>query len=105
MGKRLRAGLMASPPWTWIKEKSYGGAATTAFRGIQLLNTITSVRWSGLAVREALPSLSTLASNSGQQYVRDRFLAFGMLSRTRQVSAVGRAGLPRPSLDVLPRPS
>ncbi|HEY3026516.1 MAG TPA: hypothetical protein VGJ55_10235, partial [Pyrinomonadaceae bacterium] len=79
--------------------------ATTAFRGIQLLNTITSVRWSGLAVREALPSLTTLASNYGQQYVRDRFLAFGMLSRARQVSAVGRAGLPRPSIDVLPRPS
>jgi len=83
----------------------YGGAATTAFRGIQLLNSITSVRWSGLAVREALPSLTTLASNYGQQYARDRFSAFGILSRARQVSAVGRAGLPRPSIDVLPRPS
>lgn len=83
----------------------YGGAATTAFRGIQLVNAITSVRWSGLAVREALPSLTSLASDYGREYVRDRITSFGMLSRARQISSLGRSGIPRPSIDSIPRPS
>jgi outer membrane protein assembly factor BamB len=84
----------------------YGGAATTAFRGIQLVNAVTSVRWSGLAVREALPSLTSLASNYGKEYVRDRISSYGMLSRARQISSLGRDGLPSlPSIDSLPRPS
>jgi len=84
----------------------YGGTAVSAFRGIQLINAVTSVRWSGLAVREALPSLTSLASNYGKEYVRDRISSYGMLARARQISSLDRNGLPRlPTIDSLPRPS
>lgn len=78
----------------------YGGAATTAFRGVQLLNSVSSLRWSGLAAREALPSLTTLASNYGREYVRDRIATYGVLSRARQMSSTRARSLPRPSVDV-----
>jgi len=84
----------------------YGGTATTAFRGIQLINAVTSVRWSGLAVREALPSLTSMATDYGKEYVRDRISSYGMLARARQISNIGRGGSPQlPTLDSLPRPS
>lgn len=64
----------------------YGSAASTAFRGFQLLNTIGSLRWSGLAAREALPSLTSLASNYAREHVRDRIVTFGSLSQIKQPS-------------------
>jgi outer membrane protein assembly factor BamB len=78
----------------------YGGAATTAFRGVQLLNSVSTLRWSGLAAREALPSLTTLASNYGRDYARDRVATFGVLSRAPQMSSTRPRSLPRPSVDV-----
>lgn len=84
----------------------YGSAATTAFRGVQLLNTISSFRWSGLAAREALPSLTSLASNYGREYARDRIATYGVLARARQASEFTTPRLPRmprPSVDVQER--
>lgn len=77
----------------------YGGAATTAFRGFQLLNSISALRWSGLATHTALPNLTSLATNYSREYARERFSSFGLLSRARQSS--GRVpAVPRPSIDV-----
>jgi hypothetical protein len=57
-------------------------------------------------VREALPSLTSLASNYGKEYVRDRISSYGMLARARQITSLGRTDLPRlPTMDSLPRPS
>ncbi len=78
----------------------YGSAATTAFRGVQVLNAVSSLRWSGLAAREALPTLSSLASNYGREYVRDRISTYGVLARARQATSVRAPTMPR-----IPRPS
>ena len=81
----------------------YGGAATTVFRGVQLINAANSLRWSGLSARAALPSLTTLAENRAREYARDRIATFGALSRVRQTASTLRQptlNLPRPSVDV-----
>jgi outer membrane protein assembly factor BamB len=78
----------------------YGATATTAFRGVQLLNTVSSLRWSGLAAHATLPSLTTIASNYSREYVAERFSPFGLLSRGREVSTIRTPRLPRPSIDV-----
>jgi outer membrane protein assembly factor BamB len=78
----------------------YGATATTAFRGVQLLNTISSLRWSGLAAHATLPSLTAIASNYSREYVAERFSPFGLLSRGREVSTIRTPRLPRPSIDV-----
>jgi outer membrane protein assembly factor BamB len=78
----------------------YGGSATTAFRGVQALNAVSSLRWSSLTAREALPSLTTLASNQARAYASSRFSTFGVLSRARQVSQSRPRVIPRPSVDV-----
>lgn len=64
----------------------YGGAATTVFRGAQLLNAASTLRWSGLSVHAALPNLTSLAENYARDSVRDRFSSYGVLSRIRQAS-------------------
>lgn len=61
----------------------YGGVASTAFRGVQLLNTVRTLRWTGLATRVALPSLTSLASNTAREYAQERFAPFGTLARMR----------------------
>jgi outer membrane protein assembly factor BamB len=83
----------------------YGSAASTAFRGVQLLNTLNGLR-SGLTLRAALPSLTTLASNKANEYARERISTFGILARARQLSA-SRQRLTRPSVDMpsIDRPS
>jgi outer membrane protein assembly factor BamB len=82
----------------------YGSAATTIFRGAQLLNTVGSLRWSGLAAHATVPDLTSLASNSARDYVRERFSTYGVLSRVRQnagrIATLREQGLPQ-----LPRPS
>ncbi len=81
----------------------YGATATTAFRGVRLLNTISSLRWSGLAAHVTLPSLTSMASDYSREYVAERFSPFGLLSRARQASSLGTqrtVSIPRPSLDV-----
>lgn len=66
----------------------YGGAATTVFRGAQLLNAASTLRWSGLAAHATLPNLTSLAENYTREYVRDRFSSYGVLSKVRQLSSV-----------------
>jgi outer membrane protein assembly factor BamB len=81
----------------------YGATATTAFRGVRLLNTISSLRWSGLAAHATLPSLTSMASNYSREYVAERFSSFGLLARAREVSSLRAQrtiAVPRPSLDV-----
>lgn len=94
----------------------YGSTASTAFRGVQLLNTLNGLR-SGLALHAALPSLTTLASNKASEYVRnnaaefvrnqatayarDRISTFGILARARQMSATRpRMAVPRAAIEV-----
>jgi len=76
----------------------YGSAASTAFRGVQLLNTLNGLR-SGLTLRAALPSLTTLASNKANEYARERISTFGILGKARQLSA-SRPRLTRPSVEI-----
>ena len=87
----------------------YGGAASSVFRGAQLLGTLSSLRWSGLAAHATLPGLTTLAENRARDYARDyarqQFSTFGILSRARQASAPRAAGLPGTSLPTASRPS
>jgi outer membrane protein assembly factor BamB len=86
----------------------YGGAATTAFRGVQLARAATSLRWSGLAARASMPNLTSLATNSARDYVTQRFSPFGISSRLRGAAAtaaatrsrISRPSVPRPSIDV-----
>ena len=65
----------------------YGGAAATAFRGVQLARAATSLRWSGLASRVSMPSLTSLATTSARDYVAQRFTPFGISSRLRAASS------------------
>jgi outer membrane protein assembly factor BamB len=83
----------------------YGSAASTAFRGVQLLNTLNGLR-SGLTLRAALPSLTTLASNKANEYARERISTFGVLARARTMSA-SRPRMARPSVEMpsIDRPS
>jgi hypothetical protein len=81
----------------------YGATATTAFRGVRLLNRLSSLRWSGLAAHVTTPSLTSMASSHSREYVAERFSSFGLLSRARQVSSLRTqrtTDIPRPSLDV-----
>jgi outer membrane protein assembly factor BamB len=82
----------------------YGGAFSTALRGVQLLNTVSALRWSGLATHASLPSLTSLATNYSREYARERFSSFGLLSRARQAADLRVPEISRPSIDV-PRPS
>ena len=86
----------------------YGGAATTVFRGAQLLSTVGSLRWSGLMAHATIPDLTSLATNYSREYARERFSTFGVLSRARSATTTlqrpSMPSIPRPSIDV-PRPS
>jgi outer membrane protein assembly factor BamB len=81
----------------------YGGAATTAFRGVQLarsISTLSTLRWSGLASRVVMPNLTTLATDSARDYVTTRFVPFGISARLGQrpsAPTVRAPGIPRPS--------
>ncbi|HEY6046917.1 MAG TPA: PQQ-binding-like beta-propeller repeat protein [Pyrinomonadaceae bacterium] len=61
----------------------YGGAATTAFRGVQVARAVSSLSWSGLAARSSFSNLQSLATNAGRSYVNNRFRAFGVAARAR----------------------
>ena len=63
----------------------------------------------GLTLHEALPSLTTLASNKASEYARnkageyarERISTFGILGRARQLSnSRPRVAIPRPSVEV-----
>ncbi len=93
----------------------YGSTVSTAFRGVQLLNTLNGLR-AGLTLHTALPSLTTLASNRGSElvrnnaaeyarnkaeaYARERIATFGILARARQMSVSRpRVAIPRPAIE------
>jgi outer membrane protein assembly factor BamB len=77
----------------------YGGAASAAFRGVQLLSAASTLRWSGLATHVSLPSLTSLATNYSREYARDRLSSYGILSRPR-ASGLRAPVVERPSVDV-----
>ena len=86
----------------------YGSTASTAFRGVQLFNTLNGLR-AGLTLHSALPSLTTLATNKAneyarnkaREYVRERIATYGILTRARDLSTSRpRVAIPRPSVDV-----
>jgi outer membrane protein assembly factor BamB len=66
----------------------YGATISAAYRGVQIVNAVNSLRWSGLATSVALPDLTTLASNyardSARDYAGDRLATFGVLSRVNR---------------------
>lgn len=65
----------------------FGGTASTAFRGLQLARTITSLSWSGLATRSSFSNLQSLATNfaigSARSYSNRQFKAFGIAAKLR----------------------
>jgi outer membrane protein assembly factor BamB len=65
----------------------YGGTFSTAFRGIQITRTLTSLSWSGLATRSSFSNLQALATNlvtgSASSYRPNQFKAFGMIAKLR----------------------
>jgi outer membrane protein assembly factor BamB len=94
----------------------YGSAASSAFRGIQLLNTLNGLR-TGLTLHSALPSLTTMASNRASdwvrnnaaeyarnqatEYARERISTFGILARARQLSGSRpRLAITQPSVQI-----
>ena len=78
----------------------YGGAATSALRGAQLIGSVGSLRWSGLAAHATLPDLTSLASNYARDSARERISTFGVLARARQSYALQSPTMSRPSVDV-----
>ena len=65
----------------------FGGTVSTAFRGVQIARTLTSLSWSGLATRSSFSNLQTLATNLvtsfARSYANREFRAFGVASRLR----------------------
>ncbi|HYJ87161.1 MAG TPA: PQQ-binding-like beta-propeller repeat protein [Pyrinomonadaceae bacterium] len=84
----------------------YGGAATTAFRGVQIARAVGGLSWSGLAARTSVSNLQALATDSARNYARQyaasRFKRFGVISRVRNLS---RSGTSIPSLPSMPSAS
>ena len=84
----------------------YGGAATTAFRGVQIARAVGGLSWSGLAARTSVSNLQALATDSARNYARQyaasRFKRFGVISRVRNLP---RAGTSMPSLPSMPSAS
>lgn len=67
----------------------YGGTAMTAYRGIQIASTVSSLSWSGLATRTSFANLQTLATNSARSYGTSRFKQFGIASKLKGGSGGG----------------
>ena len=75
----------------------YGGAATTAFRGVQLARGLSSLSGSGL-LRSSTSNLQALATNSARNYARSyaasRFRQFGIAARLRDRFSSGMPSKP-----------
>jgi outer membrane protein assembly factor BamB len=81
----------------------YGGAASTAFRGVQVARGLSSLGTSGL-LRSSTSNLQALATNSARNYARShaasRFRQFGIAARMRERISAGvptRPSLPSPA--------
>ncbi|MGI9105203.1 MAG: PQQ-binding-like beta-propeller repeat protein [Pyrinomonadaceae bacterium] len=99
----------------------YGGTASTIFRGVRVARVAASttagaLRWSGLATRGSLPSLTSLAAGAARQQLTRNFTPYGLLTRARnaadfrlpgtpRIPNITRPNLPRPNLSDVPRPS
>ncbi|HKR60262.1 MAG TPA: PQQ-binding-like beta-propeller repeat protein [Pyrinomonadaceae bacterium] len=97
---RTIAGIAARAAALYFR---YGGTASAAFSGVRTIAALNSLRWSGLTARAALPNLTTLATDYTREYVSERFLPLGVVSRARQASTVRSSRTPgfgRPSVDV-----
>jgi len=82
----------------------YGGAATTAFRGIQIARSVSSLNFAGLVGRASTSNLQALATNSARNYARSyaasRFRQFGVAARVRERISAGvpsRPSVPSPA--------
>lgn len=82
----------------------YGGAATTAFRGVQLARGLSSLSVSGLLARSSTSNLQALATNSARNYARSyaasRVRQFGVAARLRERFSGGmpsRPSIPSPA--------
>lgn len=81
----------------------YGGVAMTAYRGMQLASALGGIRWSGLVSHVTSQNLTNLATNYAREYVRERFSAYGALSRARGLGGGGtpsQRNISRPSIDI-----
>lgn len=63
----------------------YGGTAMTAYRGLQIARTVSSVSWTGLASRSSFSNLQSLATASARNYATSRFKQFGIASKLRSM--------------------
>ena len=61
----------------------FGGTGMTAFRGVQIARTVTSLSWSGLASRSSFSNLQALATASNRRSRSSGFKRFGVASRVR----------------------
>ena len=62
----------------------YGGVATTTFRGVQVATSVSSLRWSSLASRVVLPTLSDYAAGASHQYLASSIRPYGIAMRAQR---------------------
>jgi hypothetical protein len=71
----------------------YGGAATTAFQGVQIARAVSGLSWSGLEARSSFSNLQGLATSSSRNRGTPRFKQYGIASRidpSRQLVRLSR---------------
>ncbi len=79
---RITAGIALRATAVYFRYGSLANTAFNAFRGASLAKSALSFRWSGLKTRFSSLNLTTLASNSAQNYVGRRIRVFGVAART-----------------------
>jgi outer membrane protein assembly factor BamB len=82
----------------------YGGVAGAAFRGVQIAQTASSLRWSGLATRTLLPNLSDYAAGAAREAVVSQVRLYGVASRVdlaqRTAGRIARARTINPAVSI-----
>ncbi|HEU5131329.1 MAG TPA: PQQ-binding-like beta-propeller repeat protein [Pyrinomonadaceae bacterium] len=61
----------------------FGGLGMTAFRGVQIAQTVTSLSWSGLASRSSFSNLQALATASNRRSRSSGYKRFGIAKRVQ----------------------
>ncbi|HEY7182356.1 MAG TPA: PQQ-binding-like beta-propeller repeat protein [Blastocatellia bacterium] len=59
----------------------YGGVATTALSGVQIARGVSALRWSGVASRVVMPTLTDYAAGAAREYVTSQIKGYGLISR------------------------
>jgi outer membrane protein assembly factor BamB len=72
----------------------YGGVATAVYRAGGVAARVSTLRWSGLASRVAVPNLTELATGAAREYVGSQFRLYGAASRVERA----RRSLQQPRL-------